>query len=283
MGAQVQKKNKNPKQKGKPTKADRADRYALYLRSVQAPDYDVEFFDRVYRASFGATPRVLREDFCGTAAVCCEWAKSDADRLAYGVDIDPEPLAWGTEKNLSPLSEQEQERVHLIKGDVRTTETEAADVLAAQNFSYFCFKTRDELRSYFEIARSNLKERGAMIVDLFGGAEVQEDDHKDVTDHGDFEYIWDQERFDPVTHHARFHIHFKFKDKSKLKRAFTYDWRLWTIPEVRELMTEAGFTRTEVYWEGTDPKTDEGSGEYEKTESGEADPAWNAYVVGIKE
>ena len=59
-----------------------------------------------------------------------------------------------------------------------------------------------------------------------------------------------------------------------------YDWRLWTIPEVIELMTEAGFQDVHVLWEGTDPETNEGTQTYHRTEKGDADLAWIAYIVG---
>ena len=58
------------------------------------------------------------------------------------------------------------------------------------------------------------------------------------------------------------HIHFSFPDGSKIKKAFTYDWRLWTLPEIRELLLEAGFQRATVYWEGTNEETEEGDGEF---------------------
>ena len=48
------------------------------------------------------------------------------------------------------------------------------------------------------------------------------------------------------------HIHFEFTNGSRLKRAFTYEWRLWTLPEIRELLGEAGFSRSTVYWEDRD-------------------------------
>ena len=64
-----------------------------------------------------------------------------------------------------------------------------------------------------------------------------------------------------------------------MKKAFTYDWRLWTLPEIRELLIDCGFSQTTVYWEGTDPETGEGNGEYSATESGDDDPSWIAYIV----
>lgn len=265
----------------KKSKASKADRYALYLESVQAPDVDVKFFRRVYKSAFGEKPKVLREDFCGTAAVCCQWVKGKADCFAYGVDLDPEPLFWGEEHNLSALKAVDRERVHLVQGDVRTAVTPHADVIAAQNFSYCIFKTRDALREYFKAALSHLAERGVIVLDLFGGYESIEDGREDIVEHDGFDYVWDQARFDPITHDGEFHIHFRFKDGSELKRAFSYHWRLWTIPEVRELLLEAGFDRADVYWEGTD-EDGEGDGVFKRQAHGESDPAWNAYIVGVK-
>lgn len=277
------KKSKKDKSKSrKPKAAETADVYDLYQKSVQAPDVDVEFFSRVYKSCFGRAPQSLREDFCGTAAVCAEWVKLGPERVAYGVDLDPEPLAWGEMHNLSPLTEKQMARVTLVEGDVRTAETPPVDVVAAQNFSYCIFKTRDELREYFRCARRHLDEHGVLILDLFGGHESMEDDREETTEHDGFDYVWDQHKFDPITHFGTYKIHFRFPDRSRIQDAFVYDWRLWTIPEVREVLLEAGFERADVYWEGTDDETGEGSGVYERRERGECDPAWNAYIVGVK-
>lgn len=274
-------KGKGSKKK-KPTLAERADKYALYQESVQAADYEVKLFDRVFKKEFGRKPVTLREDFCGTHAVCCEWVKRGKDRLATGVDIDPEPLEWGKEHNQADLKEHQKERIRLIQDDVRTNGDEKVDVLAAENFSYWIFKTRDELREYFKVARGNLNDQGVMVMDLMGGPESMTEDITDVRPHKGFKYVWDQYRIDPITHDAVFHIHFRFKDKSKLERAFTYHWRFWTIPELRELLTEAGFSRVDVYWEGTDPDTGEGNDIYGKTDSAPMDASFVAYLVAVK-
>lgn len=266
----------------KVTAASTADRYQLYLRSVQAPDVDVQFFQRVYRSQFRRPARILREDFCGTAAVCCEWVKGNPEREAYGVDLDPEPLAWGQKHNLSKIPPAKQKRVHLVEGDVRTAVTPKADIIAAQNFSYCIFKTRAELRAYFLAAYKHLADQGLLILDLFGGYESLEDDKEEVTKHRSFEYVWEQHRYDPITAHGLFKIHFRFKDGSVMQDAFQYDWRLWTIPEVREVLLEAGFERADAYWEDSDARTGEGNGVYRRREHGSSDPAWNAYIIGVK-
>lgn len=268
------------KRRTKTTQADRADKYKLYQHTVQEPSHEVEFFDEVYRQFNKRTPKVLREDFCGTFAVCCEWAKKPG-RTAIGYDLDPEPLDWGREHNLSKLTPGQQKRVQLHQDDVRKVAGRKADVLAAQNFSFWCFKTREEVRAYFEAARQNLAKDGLFVLDMMGGPECLEEDREDIRDYGRFDYVWEQHRFDPISHEGTWFIHFRFKDGSKLERIFRYDWRLWTIPEVRELLAEAGFRSSDVYWEGTD-KNGEGDGNWKKTSAAASDPAWIAYIVAQK-
>ena len=276
------------KQQEKATLADRADRYALYGLSVQEPANEAAFFTNTYKKINGRKPRILREDFCGTHAVCCEWVKLHKENVAYGIDLDPEPLAWG-KANLQPaLTAAQQSRITLYEDDVRSTAKVKADVLAAQNFSFFLFKTRDALRGYFTQARANLAKDGIMVMDMMGGSDCYIEEHQDIrTIDSDvpgfkkFKYIWEQKRINPITGDALFHIHFKFKDGSKLDKAFTYDWRFWTLPEVTELLLEAGFSDATVYWEQTDEDGEE-TGEFIPATEGPADPSWIAYVVARK-
>lgn len=281
-------KKKKKKKASEPTLADRADRYALYGLSVQEPENEAEFFTKTYQTINGREPRILREDFCGTHAVCCEWVKLHEDNVAYGVDLDPEPLAWG-KANLQPkLTDDQRRRIALYEDDVRSPAEVKADVLAAQNFSFFLFKTRDALRDYFQHAHANLADDGIMVMDMMGGGECYEEEHEDIrTIESDvkgfkkFKYIWEQKRFNPITADALFHIHFRFKDGSELDKAFTYDWRFWTIPEVNELLIEAGFREPTVYWEQTDEDGEE-TGEYVPATEGASDPSWIAYIVAKK-
>jgi len=273
-------KRKSKKKKPKLTRKT-ADKYDLYQRSVQEPEFEVDFFEKVFKKRFGRQPVLLREDFCGTAQVCAEWVKSKKYRRAVGVDLDPEPLQWYRDQIEPTLSEDQASRVTLLEQDVRQEADEAADVIAAQNFSFYLFKTRDALREYFEYALDNLALEGIMVLDMMGGSEVMLEDHKDTTKKDGFTYIWEQKRFDPTTHEALFAIHFKFKDGSKWKNAFEYDWRIWTIPEIRELLAEAGFSKVDVYWEGTD-EDGEGDSNFKIRKHIPADPAWICYIVAEK-
>ena len=142
--------NKTQKRsKNKKTLAHKADKFLCYQKSVQSADHEVDFFEQAYKEAFGKKPVTLREDFCGTFAVCCEWVKSNNKRTAVGVDLCGETLQWGRDNNLSALSKKQQDRVRLIKQDVRKRNQPSVDVLAAQNFSFWIFKTRSEVVKYF--------------------------------------------------------------------------------------------------------------------------------------
>jgi len=262
------------------TLAERADAHALYELSVQAPDVDVEFALDVWKREFGGRPTRLREDFCGTAAICREWVKAARDNRAWGVDLDGETLAWGRKHNVEPLKKQQRDRVTLLQADVRTVETPPVDVVMAQNFSYFLFEERAMLLRYLRAIRRALDDHGLLILDAYGGPDAVKEQIEE-TEFDDFVYCWDQDAFDPITRHARCYIHFAFPDGSRLDRAFRYDWRMWTIPELRELLADAGFTATEVWWEGAD-EDGEGNGDYKPQEHADADDAWVCYIVAVK-
>ena len=265
----------------KGSQAERADKYVLYQRAVQEPEADLEFFEEVFAERYGRKPRDLREDFCAAAYTACTWVARHPENRAWGVDLDPEPLAWGREHNAADLSPDALSRLHLVEGDVREVGDLKVDVVAAQNFSYCIFKTRAELRRYFEAVRAGLRDQGVFVLDIFGGPEAQmeAEEETEYEDEG-FAYVWDQQRYDAITNEIRCAIHFRFPDGSVIEEAFLYDWRLWTIPELKELLLEAGFSAAEAYWEGTDDEG-EGNGEFTQTASAENEDAWIAYVVGF--
>jgi len=139
---------------------------------------------------------------------------------------------------------------------------------------------REELRRYFEVAHDRLVRDGLFYTEIYGGSEAVVTVAEERKEDG-FRVIWDQEVYNPITHETLCHLHFKFRDGSRLDRAFTYDWRLWGVPEIREIMAEAGFAQSRVYWEEVD-EDGEGTGEYRATESEENQETWLVYVVGVK-
>ena len=166
-----EKSTEKKKTSNEPTMADKADKFYCYQESVQEPEHEVEIFDLIYREAYGKKPLTLREDFCGTFAVCCEWVKSDKDRRAVGIDLCPETLGWGIENNLNKLDPSAKEKVEVLEKDVRSQTTPKVEILAAQNFSFWIFKTREEVVDYFRIAYGNLQDKGIMIMDMMGGKE----------------------------------------------------------------------------------------------------------------
>ncbi|MCG8433010.1 MAG: class I SAM-dependent methyltransferase [Gammaproteobacteria bacterium] len=267
--------------KKKLKQADSADRHVLYEAAVQDAEAEVDFAIETFEELRKREPRILREDFCGTANVACEWVRRNRKNHAYGVDLDSEVLAWGREHHVAKLDKEARKRVHLIEGDVLSAGTKPADVAMAMNFSYWTFKTRPNLRNYFENVRSNLAADGIFIMDVFGGHDAYKE-MKERRDCDGFTYVWNQADYDPVSGNYTCHISFEFPDRSRLKNAFTYHWRLWSMPEIRELLSEAGFRQSTVYWQGTDDDTGEGDGEFEPVIRGEADPAWICYIVAEK-
>ena len=272
---------KRPNRHGKQSKytAHTADKYELYQHAVQSPDTDIEFLQRVYREIHNRDAQHFREDFCGTAILCANWVKSDEGCTAEGYDLDPEPVAWGREHNLKPLGDA-GERVQLFLEDARSDGVRAPDVRIAQNFSYWIFKERAVLLDYFKKAHDSLADDGIFVIDLWGGSETQDKmREKRKVDEG-FTYIWDQGEYFPASGDFTCRIHFKFKDGTKMKNAFVYEWRVWHLTELRDMFQEAGFSQVDSYFE-EDDDDDEG-GDYLLDNQGEHAAAWIAYLVGQK-
>jgi SAM-dependent methyltransferase len=259
--------------------ARNADRHALYQDSVQNPEFEVQLIDRLFRTHTGRPALSLREDFCGTGLLCATWVKSRADRTAIGLDIDREVLAWGTRHNLVPLGDR-RDRVSLRPQDVMVPTKERPDVIVAFNYSYQTFQDRPTLRRYFDAVHRSLPKDGLFVLDMIGGWESQQVLVEKRRVRG-FTYVWEQADYDPVTAHFQCHIHFHFPGGSKLRKAFSYDWRLWQLVELRELLAEAGFVEVDVLWEG-DGEDGTGDGIFRKVKRAHNDPGWNAYLVAKK-
>ncbi|MCP5152358.1 MAG: class I SAM-dependent methyltransferase [Ectothiorhodospiraceae bacterium] len=260
--------------------AERADRHHLYQEAVQCVEAEIDFVDETFTTLRGRKASRLREDFCGTANTSCEWVRRRASNQAVGIDLDPDVQAWGREHNVAKLG-RAAGRVELVTADVMKVRIDPVDIAVAHNFSYWIFKERAQMRRYFRRVRDALVDDGIFFLDAYGGSDAYRE-MRERTELDDFTYIWDQATFNPINGDMSCHIHFSFPDGSRLRNAFSYHWRLWTLPEIREILAEAGFRRNTVYWQGTDEDSGEGNGEFEPSEVGEADPAWIVYIVAEK-
>ncbi len=211
-----------------------------------------------------------------------------------GVDLDAETLDWGREHRVAPLGD-DAARVHLRCGNVLATEGPPVEVQVAFNFSYCIFKQRSDLLDYFRAAYELIEPGGLFMCDLFGGTEtlteLEEKTRRDGKTDPDgrkvppLTYVWEQEVFDAIDNHFVAHISFEYKrdgKKEKQKRAFTYDWRLWGLPEVRDLLMEAGFEMTQVYSQEWDEETEEVGDDYELVDELDNDGGWVVYIVAKK-
>ncbi|MCK4564240.1 MAG: class I SAM-dependent methyltransferase [Verrucomicrobia bacterium] len=268
------------------------DLHWLYEAAVQNVDTDLDFAKRVYSKHWKRKPLTVREDFCGTAKLACRWVARNKKNEAWGIDFHQPTLDWGVEYNVAELSDEQRQRLHLICGDVLEARTPKVDMALALNFSFCVFKQRDTLRHYFKTVAKSLNDEGVFVMDIYGGTEsvmAKNDDVREIpgfttpdgVEISDFDYLWEQAKYNPITHHTTCHIHFKVPGHGSINKAFTYDWRLWTLPELQEILLEAGFSKADVYLHDFD---DDGESDetFRLRKTCENAQGWIAYVVGIR-
>jgi cyclopropane fatty-acyl-phospholipid synthase-like methyltransferase len=262
------------------TLAEKADRHVLYQESVQCGEAEIDSVDDTFHKLRGRRAKRLREDFCGTANTSCEWIRRRKDNVALGVDLDPEVLAWSEKHNRAKLGKAAS-RLTLLNENVLGVSHAPVDASLAMNFSYWILTDRTTMRRYFRRVRDALTDDGVFFLDCYGGYDASRE-MKERTKNKGFTYVWDQDHYNPVTGAMRCHIHFDFPDGSRMRKAFSYEWRLWTLPEIREILDEAGFRRVTVWWQGWDEKEEDGDGEFHPVECADADAAWISYLVAEK-
>jgi SAM-dependent methyltransferase len=261
----------------RPSLASRADRHELYELAVQAPESDADTLGTLFKRYRKREATSLREDFCGTASLSVAWAKSKRGRTAVGVDLDQPTLDWGLEHRVNAAGPEVAARVKLLRANVLDGAGPKVDIAAGLNFSYNVLHERRDLVAYFRAARRKLVDDGILVLDVFGGWEIMATNlnRRKV---GKFTYRWEQRSFDPLTHRIVCAIGFEFSDGSSIEDAFFYDWRLWTAPELRDAMLEAGFSRVRALWERTN-FDGEGTGSFHEPKRVENQDSWWTYVV----
>ncbi|MBL9032531.1 MAG: hypothetical protein JNM80_12600 [Phycisphaerae bacterium] len=233
---------------------------------------------RFLQAVHGREPRALREDFCGTGGVCRAWAALSPRHTAVGVDLDPVPL-----RRLQGVP-----RVRAVCVDVRSCAARA-DVISATNFPLGYFHDRPSLLRYLRAARARLRPRGVFVCDTYGGSSsfVRGSITRDhfAPDGTRVRYTWQQRHADPITGLVEDALHFRATRAGEVvyeeADAFVYHWRLWSVPELRDALAEAGFGRTEVYADLADAVDERGHTYVRPVENGEdLDENFIVSVVG---
>lgn len=165
------------------------------------------------------------------------------------------------------------------------------DIVCAFNYSCCCLHKRPELVLYFKHVLGVLSKKGGIFVmDLYGGTS-SESKLRLQRRFPNFTYIWEQAEFDIIGRKTRISLHFHLqKQQRKLRHAFSYSWRLWSLPEIKDCLEEAGFQSVH-FWIRQMPDTEanrrtEGFGagrdiKYEEVKTFEQEDAWNAYIVAV--
>lgn len=219
----------------------RPDRFDLYEAAVTAPGPMAKFL----RAVHGGSPRVLGEDFSGTAALARAWVELDTRHAAVAVDKDRTVVARISEACAESFPHS---RFRAIASNVLRVKSKC-DIIAATNFPICYWHTRRDLVRYLKHVRSRLNPRGVFVADLYGGSDSFTTGTTKVrvpTRWGAMEYSFEQRAADARTGRVLNALHFRI-GKRTIRDAFVYDWRLWSIPELADAMMEAGFRGVEIY------------------------------------
>ncbi|MFO0832692.1 MAG: hypothetical protein U0637_12725 [Phycisphaerales bacterium] len=250
---------------------------ALYELAVT----NAERLSAFAHAAHGRRPTTLREDFSGTGALARAWLDRGDTLRAIAVDNDP-----AVTRHIPRHS-----RLRVLTVDAEGCRARA-DIIAATNFAAGYFHDRAGLVRYLKGVRASLARRGVFFCDMYGGEGSLTPSTQRVRVHSrgtskvvprSFSYEWQQVAADPGTNLVRNAIHFSWRERGRVRRvdnAFEYHWRLWSIPELRDAMGDAGFSRTEVYTRLADAFDHEGNAYVARAESVEA--SWVAYVVARK-
>ncbi|KAI8324154.1 hypothetical protein GQ54DRAFT_77896 [Martensiomyces pterosporus] len=207
----------------------------------------------------------MREDFCGTAVLCAEWVRTSPspERRAYGVDIDKSVIDYAHENTLgqSHHGASISARTRLICADVmdvRGVDNEEVeeedglvlpkvDIIASLNYAMCYFHQRRDLVRYLRHSLRNLNDFGLLFCDIFGGVEATRSGISNIRDLGTFKYYFNQHSYDLARNTVRFSLGFKMSDGSVLRNCFSYEFRVYSICELKEAMLEAGFDDVSVW------------------------------------
>lgn len=244
--------------------------FSLYESCVQNPDLAVKLLRGIHAAS----PRILAEDFCGTAALSRAWVRAVPNSRAIAADIDPAPLKRAKAEIAKGRNARKRsaaaKRVRILRANVLTSAPLAklwADVLFVGNFSIGEIHDRATLVRYLARSRQRLLSGGVFVCDIYAGESAFREgttQREHILEGGTrVKYTWEQRTADPFTARVENALHFRVFKGSELvqdlRDAFVYHWRLWSIPELRDAMLEAGFDRVDVYAQLPDAEDSDGN------------------------
>lgn len=227
------------------------EKYNLYRNSVYNPGKDeVIYLNRLFRNLKRKEPKVLREDFCGVFSMGVVWVNYSRSNKAICIDADSEPIEWGWKNPVMKLNNEKSNRIKTIVSDCRHAdiENDSVDITIAGNWSQQILTKRDDLLAYFKNVYSSLNDNGILALTGVNSLHYTPEaylesrlcGYKDAI----YKYYFEIQQTCPFTHLGRCMIHY-VKD-NKLATPFVYPWRVWTIAEYLDVLSEAGFEKTTV-------------------------------------
>lgn len=243
----------------RPADATPFDRLDLYELCVQRPEALVPLLLGIH----GGEARTLAEDFAGSAALSRHWVARSPKARAVAVDIDPVPLA-----RAAGVPRLVARRADVLANLARpVAPRDRADIVFVGNFSIGEIHDRKRLVAYLRRARLRLRPAGVFVCDLYAGQSAFRTgavQRVHATPDGRYRvrYTWQQRLADPLTGLVENALHFRVEHTGEIVQeltdAFVYRWRLWSVPELRDALREAGFARTEVFGQLPDALDSEG-------------------------
>ena len=213
--------------------------------------------------------------------LACRWVELKKHHRAIGVDIHGPTLDWGRARHVDSMTPDEQSRISLIEDDVRNVTSPKADVLCALNFSYCVFKTRAELRSYFQSPTTRSR-RTDCSSRTRGAAARPRSSRSRARDRRRLHLRLGPARVRPRVLPDDLQDPFRVRGRQPtLTTRSSTNGVCGLCPRSGELLEEVGFQDVHVLW-GRAPTASPARATASSVESekGDADDAWIAYVVG---
>lgn len=240
-------------------------KFELYQRSVQNAKKESEFFRKTYRLIYNKVAEKFREDFCGTGLLSCEWVKGNVMNTAVGLDIDQETLDWGIENNVNNLCSG-SDRVKLLNQNVldEFDITQKFEIICSLNYSHFLLPQRKMILKYFTNMVKNLDQKGIFILDFYGGSHIYRD-HKYQHNKSSNFYEFSGNQMNIISNTSKCSLNYKIK-KNKYKPMFSFNFRIYSIIELREALEEVGLNKFKLYIKEINDDDEDDYAEYEEVD-----------------
>jgi len=261
-------------------------------------------------------------------------------------EVDEGRVVLGRRRGQREEEDDDEEEAAETAAPVADLRRRRADLILTLNYSLCLLYTRADAVRYLRHALAALKEgepsaaagdddddnekesTGILMLDLLGGHTAERAGlvlaRRNLSTGARFR--WEQARYDPLARRLRSHLRLLGEGKgaagggkggkggAEPVATFTYDWRLWTLPDAIELLREAGHSGDVRVWvrrmreddggrtvrreeEGSSASEEEEDQEEEKEEEGEEyveyrpggtgcdlpglAEGWSAYVVAV--